>query len=77
MLELCIWFVDLPDMAQLNATKKLVFFFDANVKVMEKELCKHFLRLCNWVNLIQRSMLSEFMNTESCGSKIGVPLSYT
>jgi len=47
VFELCIWFVDLPDMTQLNATKTLVFFFDASVKVKEKELGKSLLRLCN------------------------------
>jgi hypothetical protein len=47
-LSYAFGFVDLPDMTQLNATKTLVFFFfDASVKVKEKELWEHLLRLCN------------------------------
>jgi hypothetical protein len=60
-------------MKQLNATKTLVFFFDVGVKVKEKELWKLFLRAVT-VTLYRAPFFSEFVNKESCGSNIGVPV---
>jgi hypothetical protein len=63
-------------MTQLNATKTLVCFFDASVKVKEKEFWKHLARHCNYIHFTPSSVHSEFVNIERCGSKVGTPISY-